>query len=344
MAAVTMEQYGNNIANALCEYGIFTNLINCTETPSTYRFDFSGGDYRNITLKAAMERLNNRNGLTYEKRNNGGFTVVKVKTEREFVNYYQTNAPIRQAIAQDLNGKQKCYLCFGKGAEWITTNMDKCKHILIAGMTGSGKSCLLNSLISQLYQFSDAYLRLIDPKGGVELGLYENYNRNTCAKHERVKVSKDTHSAIAMLKSAVATMEARYKVMGNAKNYSGKRFIVVIDELADLMMTSKAEVEEYIIRIAQKGRAAGVHLIVATQDPRVQVVTGLIKNNLPTVICLKTKNARHSMNVIDIGQGAQLLDNGDALVQLPYSTALTRCQCPYITDNEIRHIISKRTV
>lgn len=108
------------------------------------------------------------------------------------------------------------------------------------------------------------------------------------------------------------------------------------------MMTSKKQVEEQIVRIAQKGRASGIHLIVATQDPRASVVTGLIKYNLPTKVCLKTANIQHSMNVIDCGKGAELLDKGDSYIKLPNSPNLYRCQTCFINDENIKKLLTSK--
>lgn len=338
MATVTMEEFGKQLETVLGELGVTTCLLKCKETPQEYRFEFAGGGYRTSTLKAAMDFLNNRDGLTYEKNINGGFTVMKRKTNRQFISCGDTQDTIKEAVSNTENGLQKCFLCFGKGADgYITTNFDEAVHILIAGSAGSGKSCLLNSLIMQSLCFSNAQLILIDPKNGAEFGLYEQ------DIHNRIEhVAKTAQDAVIWLKIAVDVMEKRYTEMSRKglKKYDGERLIIVIDELADLMMMSKAEVEEYIIRIAQKGCAAGVHLIVATQDPRASVVTGLIKYNLPTKVCLKTANSRHSMNVIDCGKGAELLDKGDGLVKLPSSPDLMRCQCPYIKDEEIIRLLT----
>lgn len=342
MATVTMETEGKDIERVLGQLGVKTAYLNGTETPQEFRFTYSGGWYTKSAVKRAMDFLYCRYGYKYEINATGGFTVTRTKEHRQFISCGNTQQHIINAINADMNGKQKCYICFGKGADgYITTNFEEAAHILIAGTTGSGKSCLLNSLIMQALCFSNANLILIDPKNGAEFGLYEQ------DVHNRIEhVAKDAQDAVKWLKIAVDIMESRYAEMSRKglKKYDGNRIIVVIDELADLMMMSKAEVEEYIIRIAQKGRAAGVHLIVATQDPRASVVTGLIKYNLPTKVCLKTANARHSMNVIDCGKGAELLDKGDGYVKLPSSPNLQRVQAPYCTDGEILQLITKRTV
>lgn len=342
MTTVTLETEGKDIERVLVQLGVNAEYINSVISPQEYRFNFSGGWYKRSTVKSAMDFLNCRYGYKYELNPKGGFTVIRTRETRQFIKCADTIKSIKEALAKDEKGNQKVYLSFGKGEnDYIVTNMQECVHILIAGSAGSGKSCLMNSLIMQILCFSTAELVLIDPKSGAEFGLYEQ------DVHNRIlKIAKSTAEAIKTLSATVGIMEQRYKEMSRKgiKNYDGNRLIIVIDELADLMMTSKAEVEDYIIRIAQKGRAAGVQLIVATQDPRASVVTGLIKYNLPTKICLKTANARHSMNVIDCGKGAELLDKGDGLVLLPSSPYLQRVQCPYISDEEIINCITARTV
>lgn len=341
MSTVTMETEGKGIETALGRLGVNTKLTNTILTPQEYCFNYSGGWYTKAAVKRAMDFLNCRYGYNYELNTNGGFTVKRTRENRQYITFGDTINGIQEAVKNDTNGNQKVYLSFGQGENgYVVTNMQECAHILIAGTTGSGKSCLMNSLIMQILCFSKANLLLIDPKNGAEFGLYEQDVHNRIAR-----IAKTTAEAIQALSFAVDEMERRYSEMSSKglKHYDKERLIIVIDELADLMMASKSEVEDYIIRIAQKGRAAGVQLIVATQDPRASVVTGLIKYNLPTKICLKTANARHSMNVIDCGKGAELLDKGDGLVKLPSSPYLQRVQCPYITDAEIIKFITTRT-
>ncbi len=344
MTTVTLQEVATTLENHFAIANITAKCTRAYFTPQEEKYDFT------VTKSPSLSALNRfikelcfYTDFTYEKCNGAGaITLSRTRDTRQFVNINNTFAAIKDKTETDENGKQKCYLCFGKGADgYITTNFDECAHILIAGTTGSGKSCLLNSLIMQALCFSNANLILIDPKNGAEFGLYEQ------DVHNRIEhVVKDAQDAVKWLKIAVDIMESRYTEMSSKglKKYNENRIIVVIDELADLMMMSKSEVEEYIIRIAQKGRAAGVHLIVATQDPRASVVTGLIKYNLPTKVCLKTANARHSMNVIDCGKGAELLDKGDGYVKLPSSPNLQRVQASYVSDNEILELITKRTV
>lgn len=342
MATVTIEEIATNIEK---HFAIANITVKCTRayfTPQEEKYDFT------VTKSPSLSALNRfikelcfYTDFTYEKRNGAGaITLSRMRDTRQFVNINDTFVAIKDKTETDENGKQKCYICFGKSDKYIITDFEECAHILIAGTMGSGKSCLINSLIMQALCLSNANLILIDPKNGAEFGPYEQ------DVHNRIEhVAKDVQDAIKWLKIAVRLMDDRYAEMSckGIKKYEGVRIIVVIDELADLMMTSKAEVEDYIIHIAQKGRAAGVHLIVATQDPCASVVSGLIKYNFPTKICLKTANIKYSMNVIDCGKGAELLDKGDGLVKLPSSPNLVRVQCPKISDEEILRIITKKT-
>lgn len=329
---------GQDLEKFFLQCEVKTEFVDGIQAPQEHRFNFSGGWYTKSALKNAMDLLNSRYGYNYEINPNGGFTVTRPRKSRQFVGCGDCAPSIEKAISSDIDGKQKGYISFGMGQEdYIVTNFDACAHILVAGTTGSGKSVLLNSLIMQLLVFSTATLLLIDPKNGAEFGIYEQ------DVHNRIeKVCKDNSTALEWLSNCVNTMENRYKEMERKglKKYDGRRIVVVIDELADLMMTSKKQVEEFIVRIAQKGRAAGLHLIVATQDPRASVVTGLIKYNLPTKVCLKTANIQHSMNVIDCGKGAELLDKGDSYIKLPNSPDLYRCQCASISDENILRLIT----
>jgi DNA segregation ATPase FtsK/SpoIIIE-like protein len=336
----TLDDVGKDLEGFFSQHNIKTKYLNAILAPQEKRFNFDGGAYTTSQLKRAMDILLNMQGFTYERNGDGGFTVKLKREHRQFVGCGNCSESIENAIAHDTdgNGKQKGYICFGLSeTDYLTTNLDDCAHILVAGSTGSGKSCLLNSLIIQLLVYSNADLILIDPKQGAEFGVYEE------DIHSRIKaVAKNTKTALEWLETMVYRMESRYREMDLTKDkkYHGNKIVIVIDELAELMMTSKQQAEDYIVRLAQKGRAAGIHLIVATQDPRVAVVTGLIKNNLPTVVCLKTRNARHSMNVIDIGAGANLLGKGDSYIKLATSTELYRVQTPYITDDNIMKLLT----
>ena len=225
-------------------------------------------------------------------------------------------------------------------------------HGLIAGATGSGKSVCINSLlVSLLYKATptDLKMMLIDPKM-VELAPFNGI------PHLISPVITDVKAATAALKWAVAEMERRYellahtgvrdierynKVVEENKQYSLKMpyLLIVIDELSDLMMMSPADVEVSIIRIAQKARACGIHLIIATQRPSVDVITGTIKANIPTRIAFSVSSQVDSRTIIDTIGAERLLGRGDMLYLGNGQSASVRLQGTFVTDDEIERII-----
>lgn len=230
------------------------------------------------------------------------------------------------------------------------TDLKKLPHLLIAGTTGSGKSVGINSMIlSLLYKNSPDQLRLlmIDPKM-LEFSVYNDI------PHLLTPVITKPKEAIAALNNMVSEMERRYQLMSetrtknienfNEKAKSEKReplpyIVVIIDELADLMMTSGKDVEYSIARLAQMARASGIHLIVATQRPSVDVVTGLIKANLPSRISYKVGQKIDSKIILD-GMGAEsLLGRGDMLFTPPGMSGLVRLHAPWSTEGEIEKVV-----
>ena len=213
-------------------------------------------------------------------------------------------------------------------------------HALIGGTTGGGKSVLLNSIaVSLLFKHTPETLRLIiiDPKQ-VEFSEYAGL------PHLLRPVITDPYQAIDTLASVCDLIDRRYKRMAthkvkNAVEMGLPSVVVMIDELADLIILGKKPVETAIVRIAQLGRAAGIHLIVATQQPTVNVVTGLIKANIPCRIALKTATVSNSTVILD-GKGAEkLTGKGDALLKLPNRTTLIRFQAPLIESADIAPVI-----
>ena len=225
-------------------------------------------------------------------------------------------------------------------------------HGLIAGATGSGKSVCINSLlISLLYKATpkELNLLLIDPKM-VELAPFNHI------PHLVSPVITDVKAATAALKWAVEEMERRYQLFAhtgvrditryNAMAEEKRQFaqkmpylLIVIDELADLMMMAPTEVEESICRIAQKARACGIHLVVATQRPSVDVITGLIKANIPTRIAFSVSSQIDSRTILDVQGAERLLGRGDMLYLGNGMSAPIRIQGTYVTDEEMEEII-----
>jgi len=247
-------------------------------------------------------------------------------------------SPLTIALGKDIVGKP------------FVTDLKKLPHLLIAGTTGSGKSVGINSIIiSLLYRNSPDNLKLmlIDPKM-LEFSIYNDI------PHLLTPVITKSKQAIIALNNMVAEMERRYQLMSKTKtkniegyNKKAKKegfeplpyIVVTIDELADLMMTSGKEVEHSIARLAQMARASGIHLIVATQRPSVDVVTGIIKANLPSRISFKVGQKIDSKVILDTFGAETLLGRGDMLFTPPGVTGLIRLHAPWISENEIEKIV-----
>ena len=252
--------------------------------------------------------------------------------------FKESSSPLTIALGKDIVGKA------------FITDLKKLPHLLIAGTTGSGKSVGINAMIlSLLYKNSPDQLRLlmIDPKM-LEFSIYNDI------PHLLTPVITKPKQAIAALNNMVKEMERRYELMAktrtkNIENYNVKALkegdeffpyiVVVIDELADLMMTSGKDVEHSIARLAQMARASGIHLIVATQRPSVDVVTGLIKANLPSRISYRVGQKVDSKIILDQMGAESLLGKGDMLFTPPGSTGLVRLHAPWSTEKEIEDIV-----
>lgn len=222
----------------------------------------------------------------------------------------------------------------------LTLNIQEMPHVLIGGTTGGGKSVLLNGMItSLLFKHTPETLQfvMIDPKQ-VELSAYANL------PHLLRPIVTDPYKAIDTLGYLVDLMESRYKIMSRKKVKTAAEIglpsiLVIIDEFSDLMIVSKKAVENGIVRIAQLGRAAGIHLIVSTQQPTVNVITSLIKANISCRIALKTATVNNSMVVLDRKGAERLTGKGDALVKLPGEVNPVRFQAPMISNADITPVI-----
>ncbi len=261
---------------------------------------------------------------------------------------------LRDIIESDLFQKSSSPLTLALGKDIVgnpfLTDLKKLPHLLIAGTTGSGKSVGINAMIlSLLYKNSPDNLKLImiDPKM-LEFSIFNDI------PHLLTPVITEPKKAIIALANTVTEMEKRYKIMSKTKtkniegyNEKAKKegldtfpyIVVVIDELADLMMTSGKEVEFYIARLAQMARASGIHLIVATQRPSVDVVTGLIKANLPSRISFKVGQKIDSKIILDTMGAESLLGRGDMLFTPPGVTGLIRLHAPFTTEKDIEKIV-----
>lgn len=236
----------------------------------------------------------------------------------------------------------------GKGIEGeiVTADLDALPHVLIAGTTGSGKSVCLNALIvSLLYKAAPEELRflMIDPKQ-VELTPYNGI------PHLTQPVVTNSAQAVAALEQAAIGMDVRYKTFQNSgvkelADYNRKsknplpRMVIVIDELSDLMMTAGKDIEESIMRIAQMGRAAGIHLVIATQRPSANVITGLMKANIPSRIAFAVASALESRIILDANGAEKLTGNGDMLYA-PVGGEKKRVQGCYVSPDEIEKVVA----
>ncbi len=252
--------------------------------------------------------------------------------------FKEASSPLTIVLGKDIVGKP------------FITDLKKLPHLLIAGTTGSGKSVGINAMIlSLLYKNSPDQLKLmmIDPKM-LEFSIYNDI------PHLLTPVITKAKQAVAALNNMVTEMERRYLLMSesrtkNIENYNdkivksgGKPFpyiVVIIDELADLMMTSGKDVEHSIARLAQMARASGIHLVVATQRPSVDVVTGLIKANLPSRISYRVGQRIDSKIILDQQGAESLLGRGDMLFTPPGMTGLIRLHAPWSTEDEIERIV-----
>ncbi|MEK7525442.1 MAG: DNA translocase FtsK [Patescibacteria group bacterium] len=233
----------------------------------------------------------------------------------------------------------------------IYAGLEKMPHLLVAGATGSGKSVVINSiLMSLLYKHSPDVLKLIlvDPKR-VELSLYNNI------PHLITPVITDTKKVMGALKWAVNEMDRRYELLSKAATrdiltYNAKMaekkepfmpmLVIVIDEMADLMATYGRDVETAIVRLAQMSRAVGIHLILSTQRPSVEVITGLIKANITSRIALQVASQIDSRTILDMAGAERLLGKGDMLFVSNESSKPRRVQGPNVTENEVKEVVS----
>jgi S-DNA-T family DNA segregation ATPase FtsK/SpoIIIE len=257
---------------------------------------------------------------------------------------------LREILESDIFKKSKSPLTIALGKDIVgapfVTDLKKLPHLLIAGTTGSGKSVGINAMIlSLLYRNSPDELKfvMIDPKM-LEFSIYNDI------PHLLTPVITEPKKAIVALNAMVKEMERRYKLMAkmrvkNIEGYNQKAeeklpyIVIIIDELADLMMTSGKDVEYSIARLAQMARASGIHLIVATQRPSVDVVTGLIKANLPSRISFKVGQKIDSKVILDQFGAESLLGRGDMLFTPPGITGLIRLHAPFTSEEEIEKVV-----
>ncbi|SOC03394.1 DNA translocase FtsK [Ureibacillus xyleni] len=350
-----MESQADVLVEALSHFQVTAQVESIMQGPAVTQFEITVGHgtkvskIRNLAddLKLALAAKDIRIQAPIPGKSSIGIEIpnrisraVRLSEVTNSESFTESESPLEAALGLDLTGKP------------VTIDLRKMPHGLIAGATGSGKSVCINSiLVSLLYKAAphELKLMLIDPKM-VELAPFNHI------PHLVSPVITDVKAATAALKWAVEEMERRYQLFAHAGVRDLPRFnklaesngdyghklpyiLIVIDELADLMMMSPADVEEAICRIAQKARACGIHLIVATQRPSVDVITGLIKSNIPTRIAFAVSSQVDSRTILD-NQGAErLLGRGDMLYLGNGMSAPIRLQGTFVTDDEIEEII-----
>lgn len=281
-------------------------------------------------------------GIEVPNRETSGVCLREIIESRQFA---ESKSPIAFGVGKDIAGQV------------VVADIAKMPHVLIAGATGSGKSVCINTIImSILYRAkpSEVKMVMIDPKV-VELSVYNGI------PHLMIPVVTDSKKAAGALNWAVAEMDDRYKKFAQAgvrdlKGYNAKveqikdiedenkptklpQLVIIIDELADLMMVSKNEVEDAIVRLAQLARAAGIHLVIATQRPSVDVITGLIKANVPSRIAFAVSSGVDSRTILDMVGAEKLLGKGDMLFAPAGYPKPARVQGAFVSDNEVGAVV-----
>jgi len=279
-----------------------------------------------------------------------GKSVVGIEVPNTTLSLVSLRGVIETSVFQKIEARSKLSLALGKGAggEAVSADLSRMPHLLIAGATGSGKTVCLNTIICCLLLHNtpnDVRLIMVDPKR-VELTPYNSI------PHLATPVIVDTNKALSTLRWLAQEMDQRYQKLATAgarniegynKNKQGEEklpyLVLVIDELADLMMAGFDEVEHILCRLAQLSRATGIHLIVATQRPSVDVVTGLIKANFPTRISFAVTSQVDSRTILDSGGAEKLLGRGDMLYMPTEAAKPKRLQGCFVSDAEVERLV-----
>lgn len=348
------DRNSETLVETLRSFGVATRIVGIHRGPSVTRYELqpaAGVKVSKITSLVDDIALNlAANGVRIEAPIPG-----KAAVGIELANKLRETVCIREVIDSNEFRSAGGKLCFpvGKDVEGkiIIGDISKMPHILIAGTTGSGKSVFTNSIImSVLYNASpdEVKLILIDPKQ-VEFPVYNGI------PHLLIPVVTEAKKAAGALGWAVTEMLKRYKLFADngvrdLKDYNKAaaksdvltplpQILIIVDELADLMMAAPKEVEDSICRLAQLARAAGMHLVIATQSPRVDIVTGLIKANIPSRVALKVSNQVDSRVILDEGGAEKLLGNGDLLYKPVGLGKPVRVQGSFVATEEIKRVV-----
>lgn len=350
-----LEEQTTLLNETLINFNVRAHVVNVTQGPAVTRFEVypePGVKVSKVTnlmddIKLSLAAQDMRMEAPIPGKHTIGIEIPNRKSKPVFLRevlesevFQNHSSPLAVAMGLDISGQP------------IVTDLRKMPHGLIAGQTGSGKSVCINTmLVSLLYKATpqEVKLMLIDPKM-VELAPYNRI------PHLVSPVITDVKAATAALKWAVEEMERRYELFVHAGvrditkfnecaeqagQFSNKLpyILIIIDELADLMMMSPADVEDAICRIAQKARACGIHLILATQRPSVDVITGLIKANIPTRVAFSVSSQVDSRTIIDSAGAEKLLGRGDMLFAENGSSKTVRLQGTFVSDDEIDQVV-----
>ena len=338
------------LENVLSNFGITAKVVNATQGPTVTRYEIEPAPgvkvsrivnlTDDIALNLAAQHI--RMEAPIPGKSAIGIEVPNKTTEAVHLrdvldcsDFKDARGGIPVGLGKDIAGKP------------VITDLAKMPHLLVAGTTGSGKSVCVNTLISSIL-FSrkpeEVKLLLIDPKM-VELSIYNGI------PHLMAPVVTDMKKAAAVLRWAVREMEARYKAFASSgkrdiKSYNEAHpkaamplIVLIIDELADLMMTAPDDIEESISRLAQMARAAGIHMVLATQRPSVNVITGSIKANVPSRISFAVGSQIDSRTILDMAGAEKLLGKGDMLFAPIGANKPIRVQGAFISDDEVEHLV-----
>ncbi|MBP5665516.1 MAG: DNA translocase FtsK, partial [Clostridia bacterium] len=355
--ALEAERNAEKLKATLRNFGIGVWITGITRGPTVTRFEFKPDEGIKISrivaltddialsLAASAVRMEapipGKPAIGIEIPNKTPSTVY-IHDVLDSNEYKTAKSKLSVAIGKDIDGKT------------VITDLAKMPHLLIAGSTGSGKSVCINTMIMGiLYGAAPDEVKfiMIDPKV-VELGIYNNI------PHLLIPVVTEPKKASAALAWAVSEVERRYRLFAenNVRDLANfnrcvkekpemahleklPQIVIIIDELADLMMASPQDVERSIIRLAQKARAAGVHLVIATQRPSVDVITGIIKANIPSRIAFAVASQFDSRTILDTNGAEKLLGRGDMLYHPLGFTKSARLQCAFVSDEEVEKVV-----
>lgn len=345
----------NKLEETLSSFGVEAKVIQVTKGPSVTRFELQpspGVKVSKIVHLADDIALNLASSGVRIEAPIPKKSAVGIEVPNKELNSVYLREVIENSAFVD--SKKKLSFCLGKDIEGncVVSDLTEMPHLLIAGATGSGKSVCINTLIiSLLYKCSpkDVKLLLIDPKV-VELSIYNGI------PHLLIPVVTDPKKAASALNWAVKEMNKRYKLFANnnVRNIEGYNklykknlveeklplIIIIIDELADLMMVCANDVEDYIGRLSQMARAAGIHLVIATQRPSVDIITGVIKANIPSRISFAVSSQIDSRTILDMAGAEKLLGKGDMLFHPVGKGEPIRIQGAFISEREVENVVN----